>query len=114
MNHRYAAQTEQHQIADPDASMQIHGLLTVVPPTGMKPLFHDKAGEVFQCSAQQKGDGEGRADCRFKGREPLNNQRNQHGSAAVDGTNRAGIESTVDKAVELDVFEHNLHAPAQE
>ena len=113
MNDRHASQAEQRQVADPDPPVQVHGLLTVIPPSGVEDLFEHIAGQVFHDAADQEGQGEGRHDAGFNAGQIAHDDGDQHHPKPVNGKYWPRQEPAVDKAVVLAVFEYDLHAPAR-
>ena len=54
IHNHHAAQPEEYQVPNPDSSMKIHGLLAVIPPTGMKAFLQYIARHIFQEAAQKE------------------------------------------------------------
>ena len=110
----HAGQTEQHQIADPHPAVQVHGLLAIVPPAGMERLLHVPADEVLQSAADEKARQKDFARrAAPDAHKAAHQHRHQHHAAAVNGAVGADEEATVDEPVVLDVFQRDLHHPAQ-
>ena len=111
MHDQYAAETEEHEVSNPHAPAQVHGLLAVIPPAGVKALFQNVAGHVLEHPAEDEADGEGGEIARFDRGEGVRSHSTQHCPEAVDGQPRPGEKAAVNKAAELKVFERHLHAP---
>ena len=114
LDDQYAAEPEQHQIADPDPSVQVHGLFAVIPPARVKALLEEVAGQVLEHPAQHERDREGRAVAGLEAGQQPDDDGDECGAAAVDGQDGAGQKAAVDKAVKFLVFERHLDAPAEE
>lgn len=108
-----AGRSEQEQIADPDAAVEVHGLLAIVPPAGVEALFHVPGGEILQSAAQHHAGQEGLPHGTLPGDEASHHQGHGDGAPAVDGAVGPDEEATVDEAVELDVLQGHLGEPTQ-
>ena len=110
----HTGQTEQHQVADPYAAIQVHGLAAVIPPAGMERLLHVPADEILQSAADKEARQKHLARRAAADADQAAHQhRHQHHAAAVNGAVGADEEPPVDEPVVLDVFQRDLHHPAQ-
>ena len=114
LENQYAAESEENQVPDPDAAVEIHGLLAVIPPAGVKALFHDPACAVFERAAEEERDGKGGTIAVVPAGDQLHRRRDEHGAGAVDRQPRPREKAAVDEAVILPVLERDLNAPAKE
>lgn len=109
---QHAADAKQHAVSNPDAPLQIHRARAVVPPAGMENLFHVPAHEIFQCAAEEEADEECFKVTAVAARREMNGRCDEYCACTVNRAVRTDKKAAVDEAVELYVFQCDLHDPA--
>ena len=113
IHNHHAAQPEEDQVSDPDPAMQVHGLLAVIPPTGMEAFLQNIARHIFQEAAQKERHRKGRADGKFQRGQAFYHNGDQCRAGAVDRKPRAGQKTAVDEPMELEILQSDFNTPTE-